>query len=244
MAPVSNAVSRLLNTIAAEASEMDVESIRKLTASVADRIITDSEQAAVRIAEYGSQLIAGGDCIMTHSYSSTVVAVLKKAFTRYGNIEVIVTRSGPGRTGEIIAQELGSYGIPITFIDDTAIGLFLAKANKVMVGADRICGDGTLVNGIGTYPLALASKKADVPFYIACDTLKFDPGLKGSEVDLEEKEPSEVAEPARLPPGVRIRNPYFDITPPELITAVITENGQLKPEEVIAHMKSYTVNQV
>ena len=73
-----------------------------------------------------------------------------------------------------------------------------------------------------------------------CDTLKFDPGQRGSEIELEEKEPAEVVEPDRLPPGVRIRNPYFDITPLELVTALITENGSLKTEEVIAYMENYS----
>lgn len=236
MAPVSNTVSRLLSRITAEAGKMDLESIISLTASVADQIITDSEQAAVSIAQYGSELITGGDTIMTHSYSSTVMAVLKEAFAKYGDIELLVTRSGPGRTGETIARELAFYGIPVTFIDDTAAGLYLSAVNRVMVGADRICADGKIINGIGTYPLALVSKKAGIPFYVACDTLKFDPKLKGEEVDLEEKEPSEVVDPGRLPPGVRIMNPYFDITPPELVTGVITENGVLQTEEIIAYM--------
>jgi len=244
MAPVSNVVSRLLNTIAAKSKGMDLESISKLTASVADEIIKDSQRATVQIAQYGTQLINDGDTIMTHSYSATVMAVLKKAFSRHGNIEVTVTRSGSGRTGEIIAQELGPCGIPITFIDDAAMGLYVSTVNKVMVGADRVCADGKIVNGIGTYQLALASKQANIPFYVVCDTLKFDPRLRGNEVDLEEKEPSEVVEPTRLPPGVRIRNPYFDITPPELVSGIVTENGLFTAEEVIAYLKGQSAEQV
>lgn len=227
MAPVTNIISRLLNVIAMIAQGMDLESLRKLTFSEADRMKKDLQRAAVQIAQYGSQLIYNNDKIMTHSYSATVMAVLKEAFSRYGNIEVTVTRSGPGRTGEIIAQEMGACGIPTIFIDDTAIGLYISTVNKVMVGADRICADGRIVNGIGTYQIALVSKQANIPFYVVCDTLKFDPRLKGNEVDLKEKEPSEVVEPTILPPEVRIRNPYFDITPPELISEIVTENGLL-----------------
>jgi len=225
MAPMFNIISRLLGPIAKKAKGMDLDSIRQLTISKADEVVSDSLQAIAQIAKYGSRLIADGDRIMTHSYSSTVVAVLKEAFTKHQDIGVITTRSGPGRTGEITAQELALYGIPLTFIDDAAMGLYLPTVNKVIVGADRVCADGKVINGIGTYQLAVASEKASIPFYVLCDTLKFDPRLKSNEVELEEKEPSEVIEPGRLPPEVTIKNPYFDITPLELVTAVVTENG-------------------
>jgi len=236
MAPVFNIVGGLLKAISEKSAEMDLDSIRQLTISKADEVIRASLQAVARIAEYGSRLIADGDKVMTHSYSSTVVAALKEAFTKHRSIEVITTRSGPGRTGERLAQELSLYGIPVTFIDDAAMGLYMSSVSKVVVGADRVCGDGKVVNGIGTCQLALAAERAGVPFYVLCETLKFDPRLRGDEVDLEEKEAGEVVEPGRLPPGVRVKNPYFDITPLELITGIVTENGLLTPEEVTSYM--------
>jgi len=237
MAPVSNIVARLLKAISQKSVEMDLPSIRCFTISRADEVIKESLQAIAQIAQYGSELITDGDRIMTHSYSSTVVAVLKEAFTKYRDVEVITTRSGPGRTGEKIAQELEYYGIPVTFIDDAAMGLYLSTVSKVVVGADRVCADGKVINGIGTYQLALAAKMAGIPFYVFCETLKFDPRLKGDEVDLEEKDTSEVVGLGRLPPKVRVRNPYFDITPLELVTGIVTENGLLTPEKVINYME-------
>jgi len=117
------------------------------------------------------------------------------------------------------------------------MGLYISQVNKVMVGADRICADGKVVNGIGTYQLALASEKTGVAFYVLCETLKFDFSLKSDKVDLEEKEPSEVIESGKLPPEVRIKNPYFDITPMELVTAVVTENGLLPTEKLPSMLK-------
>ena len=242
MAPVFNIVARLLKAVSEKSVEMDLPSIRRFAISRAEEVIGESLQAIAQIARYGAELITDGDRIMTHSYSSTVVAVLQEAFTRDRNIEVITTRSGPGRTSERMAQELGSYGVPVTFIDDTAIGLYISTGNKVIVGADRVCADGKVVNGIGTYQLALAAKMASIPFYVFCETLKFDPRLKGDEVDLEEKDTSEVVEPERLPPEVSVENPYFDITPLELVTGIVTENGLLTPEEVINYMQKQAVN--
>jgi len=235
MAPLFNIITRLLNAISGV--EMSLDSIRRFTISKADEAVNDSLQAIARIAKYGSELIADGDKIMTHSYSSTVIEMLKAAHTKQKNIEVITTRSGPGHTGEAIAQQLSLYGIPVTFIDDTAMGLYISTANKAVVGADRICADGQVVNGIGTYQLALVADRAGVPFYVLCEALKFDPRLRGEEVDLEEKEPSEVVKPGALSPEVRVKNPYFDITPLKLVTGIITENGLLAPEEVINYIE-------
>jgi len=122
-----------------------------------------------------------------------VAAVLKATVTRHGDIEVIVTRSGSGRTGERIALELASCGVSLTFIDDTAVGLYLGAVSKVIVGADRVCADGMVVNGIGSYQLAVVAARAGVPFYVLCETLKFDPRVASDEVDLEEKEASQAS---------------------------------------------------
>ena len=237
MAPLFNIVNRLLSIVSAKAIGMDLSSIRRLTIDKADEVIKDSLQAIAQIAKYGSELIAGGDIVMTHSYSSTVVAALKEAFAKHRNIGVITTRSGPGRSGEITAQQLSSYEIPVTFIDDAAMGLYVSMVNKVMVGADRVCADGKVVNGIGTYQLALAAERSSIPLYILCETLKFDPRLTSTQVDLEEKEAWGVVESGKLPPEVRVKNPCFDITPLELITGIVTEDGLLTPEEIISYMQ-------
>jgi len=236
MAPVFNSVAHLLDTISEKSAEIELDLVKHFTISKADEVVSNSLQAIAQIAEYGSELIADGDKIMTHSYSSTVMEVLKAAFAKHRHIEVIATRSGPGRTGERIARELGLYGMPVIFIDDAATGLYISTVNKVVVGADGVCADGKVVNGIGTYQLALAAERASIPFYVLCETLKFDPRISSDEVDLEEKEPSEVVEPGTLPPEVKVKNPHFDITPLELITSIVTENGLLTPEEVITYM--------
>ena len=237
MAPIFNIVGRFLGALSRLSPDETLDIVKSFALSRPDELAGASLQAVAQIVNYSSVLIADGDRIMTHSYSSTVVAVLKKAFVKHKHIEVITTRSGPGRTGERIAQELGLDGLAVTFVDDAAIGLYISTVNKAMVGADRVCADGNIINGIGTYQLALAAQKAGIPFYVLCETLKFDPRLKSGEVDLEEKEPAEVVEPGKLPPQVRVKNPYFDITPLELITGIVTENGLFNREEVIGYIE-------
>jgi len=245
MAPIFNLVNPILKAITIATEGQSLEATRQIAIAAVEEAVSSSLQAISQIARDSSRLVAGGDRIMTHSYSSTVVAMLKEAFATLGKeetaaeedddgeikevkgFEVIVTRSGPGRAGERTARELGDCGIPLTFIDDTAIGLYLPTVDKVVVGADRICADGRLINGTGTYQLAVACEKSNVPLYVICETLKFDLRMKSNEIDLEEKDPSELIDPGSLPPGTIIKNPYFDITPLEMVTAVVTENGLL-----------------
>lgn len=237
MAPIFNVVNRYLGALSLVSPDQGVGYLKGLAVSKADELARVSLQAIAEITSCGLGLIAEGDKIMTHSYSSTVMAVLEEAPAEGKHIEVIATRSGAGGTGQRIAQELGRQGMKVTFIDDTAVGLYVSSANKVMVGTDRVCADGTIVNGVGTYPLALAAQKAAVPFYVLCETLKFDHRMRSDEVDLEEKEPSEVIGRAKLPPPVSVKNPYFDLTPLELVTGIVTENGLLAPEGVTGYIK-------
>ena len=213
MAPLRNIVSRYQESLSKKVKPSDLASVKSLALSLADELTNELLQAVAKISAYASELISPDDKIMTHSYSSTVIAVLKKAFDKGKKIEVITT-------GEVIARELGACGLAVTFIDDSAIGRYISAMDKVMVGADRVCADGSLINGVGTYPLALVAKEARVPFYVLCETLKFDPGTKSSNADLEGKE-----------------IPAFDITPLELITAIITEDGLLAGKEVVGSLK-------
>jgi eIF-2B alpha/beta/delta-like uncharacterized protein len=225
MAPIFNIASRFLGALSRLSPDEGLDIVKSLAIFQAAELISDSLQAIAQIMNYSSELIGDGDRIMTHSYSSTVVAALKEAFDRGKHVEVIATRSGPGGTGQRIAQELERHGLTVTLIDDAAMVLHISGVNKVIVGADRICADGNIVNGIGTHQLALAAEKVGVPFYVLCETLKFDPRLKSNEVDLEEKESSGV------------KKPYFDITPLGLVAGVVTENGLLTPEEVISYIE-------
>jgi translation initiation factor eIF-2B subunit delta len=237
MASVFNIITVLLDRVTAKAGDVTVDSLRRAVVSEVEAAIYDSLGAVTRIAKHGAGQINDGDKIITHSYSSTVVTMLETTFAKRSNIDVIVIRSGTGRSGEALATQLSEGGIPVTFIDDAAMGLYMPIVNKVVVGADRICVDGSLINGIGTYPLAVMAQRFGLPFYVLCETLKFDLGLKGGEVDLEEKDPAEVAAPGVLPPEVKVKNTYFDITSSELIAGVITENGLFTSEEVIIHME-------
>jgi eIF-2B alpha/beta/delta-like uncharacterized protein len=237
MASIFNIINRYRDALSQVSPDQGVAYFKSLAVSKADELARVSLQAIAEITSCGLGLITEGDKIMTHSYSSTVMAVLEETIEEGRHIEVIATRSGAGGTGQRIVQELGRKGMKVTFIDDTAVGLYVSSANKVMVGADRVCADGGVVNGVGTYPLALAAQQAEVPFYVLCETLKFDHRMRSDKVDFEEKEPAEVVGKAKMPPQVNVKNPYFDLTPLELVTGIVTENGLLAPGGVTAYIR-------
>jgi len=169
------------------------------------------------------------------------VALLKEVSSRCQNIEIIVTRSGAGRTGEQIARELSDCGLSITFIDDTAVGLYVPMVSKVLLGADTVCVDG-VVNGVGSYQLVVTAARHQVPIYILAETMKFDATQGRGGIDFEDRDRAELVDPASLPPTVSIRNPHFDITPLELITGVVTELGIMTPADVIACLNDRSVS--
>jgi eIF-2B alpha/beta/delta-like uncharacterized protein len=235
MAPIYNMVKRLQAGLA-DYKASDAATLKKAAITLADELIRSSVNASKLIAGYAAGLVSDKETIMTHSYSSTVAVALKKAFADH-RIQVIITRSGVSRAGQRTAWEFGYAGIQLTYIDDTAIGLYIPLASKVMVGADRICADGGVVNGIGTYLLALAAHQAGVPLYILCENAKFDPRMKSCDIEYEEKNPQELAGPGILPEGVVIKNPYFDVTPLRYVTGIITEEGLVNGPDVTTYIE-------
>jgi translation initiation factor 2B subunit (eIF-2B alpha/beta/delta family) len=229
MAPLYNMVSRLLEDTAAAAPEKDLPSLKCFAAQRAERLIEDSARAVARIAEYGAGLINEGDTVMTYSYSSTVIAVLKEASEKH-HIEVIVPRSGYGGSGLITARRLAGCGLPVTLIDDTAVSSYLASSDMVIVGADRICADLKLVNAMGTAQLASLAGVSGVPFFILCEKLKFDSRLTSDKLELEEgATPEELVD---LPRVIKYKSPTYDITPLEPGIIIVTEEGLITPEEL------------
>jgi ribose 1,5-bisphosphate isomerase len=239
MAPIKNAV-KLFQRKLSESKYPNLISLKEAALSIADNIVYTSLAAVNRIAVYARDILENNDVIMTQSYSSTVEGAIKMGGQKY-ILSAIVTRSGTSKIGQITAQEIQSYVAKITYIDDTAIGLYMNQAKKVFVGADRVCSDGSLVNGVGTCLMALAAKHYNVPFYVLCESLKIDPALKSNEAELEEKNPNELVMQGVFSPKIIVKNPYFDITPPELITGLITEDGVTPQQNIINYIKKLSI---
>ena len=154
-------------------------------------------------------------------------------------MNVLVPETRPLLQGSrLTAYELDRAGIPVTLIADSMIASRLRRGDvrAVLVGADRIAANGDVANKIGTYSLAFASRAHDVPFFVAAPSSTLDLCTpNGASIPIEERDPAEVtrlAERRLAPEGVSVWNPAFDVTPAELITAIVTDRGIIRPSEL------------
>ncbi|WP_456374179.1 S-methyl-5-thioribose-1-phosphate isomerase [Methanocaldococcus sp.] len=211
----------------------------------AKKIHEEDIETCKKIGMIGEKLIKDYDTILTHcnagalatSAYGTALSVIRFAYYNGKKIKVIADETRPRLQGaKLTAFELNYEGIPVKVITDNTAGFLMQKGeiDKIIVGADRILADGTVYNKIGTYSLAVLAKYHEIPFYVAAPLSTFD--LKSSEKDviIEERDEKEVAyiEGVRIiPEGVSCYNYAFDKTPPDLITAIITEKGIIKPKK-------------
>jgi translation initiation factor 2B subunit (eIF-2B alpha/beta/delta family) len=193
----------------------------------AERMAAAWDTSAEEIATHARPLLRG--VVFTHSRSGTVERVLLALAGTPGTVtSIIITQSHPGDEGIAAARALAGAGLPVTLVADAAVGLMVREADCVALGADSVRADGSLVNKVGSWPLALAAQAASVPVYTLCETLKVAP--QGWPLVLEEMGPRELL-PTPVP-GIVVRNTYFDLTPASHLAALITERGVLRPDAV------------
>ncbi|MCS7097219.1 MAG: S-methyl-5-thioribose-1-phosphate isomerase [Candidatus Methanomethylicia archaeon] len=238
---LSWAVERILGVIN---SAKDTSTIANDLLNEALKIADEDINANIKIGEHGEKLIENGDSILTYCnagsfatvYYGTALSVLRFAWKNGKKIKVFIAETRPQLQGSrITAFELKREGIPVILITDNAIGFLMKRGeiNKVVVGADRILTDGTVYNKIGTYTVAILSKVHEIPFYVSAPSSTFDFTSKIDDVIIEERDPEEVTKimlKYRIAPkGIKALNYAFDITPPDYVTAIITEKGLIHP---------------
>ncbi|MFO7872360.1 MAG: S-methyl-5-thioribose-1-phosphate isomerase [Candidatus Undinarchaeales archaeon] len=217
-----NAVDRFIEKVE-ETDIEDIDDLKRETLEIGSKIINNTKEAFENITKIGASLIKNEQIIFTHCHSSTVNSILKYAFNHGKKFEVICTETRPFGQGFITARELSEAGIPVTLIVDSAVMQNMEKVDLVLVGADTITKENKLINKIGTSQIALIAKHFDIPFYSAAQILKFT-DKKAEDIELEERGEEEILEGRKLP-DVNVRNVVFDITEPEYITGIITEEG-------------------
>jgi len=195
-----------------------------------DRYEDEVLDAEKKIADYGARRVPDGGTIVTHCHSTTVVSVLRRAKEMGKEFRVVVTETRPLYQGKLTAKDLLAAGIPVIYVVDSAAYLFMQDADMYLTGADAITSDGYVVNKVGTALMAAAADRFNVPYYVAASTLKYDPvTAAGFPEIIEERDPAEVIDPKELP-GAEIRNPAFDVTPPDLVDGIISEIGIYSPQ--------------
>ena len=221
----------------------------KTVSEIRDNVIAKAKEMAEndvninkKMGKIGAELFQNNDTIMTHCNAGalatvgygTALGVIRATNESGKNIKVIATETRPIQQGSrLTAFELKHDGIDVSLIPDTAVGYTMANGlvNGVVVGADRILRTGHVFNKIGTYQVATMAKQHNIPFYVAAPLSTFDLKSNPENVVIEQRKASEVTgigDTKTAPDGIDVINPAFDMTPPELISGIITENGIAK----------------
>jgi methylthioribose-1-phosphate isomerase len=220
-----------------------VENIRKVILDEALKMAEEDIQNNKQLGINGAKLFEDGDIIMTHCNAGslatvaygTALGVVRAAKEAGKRVSVIATETRPVMQGSrLTAFELQHDGIDVSLIPDTAVGHMMSRGmiKRVIVGADRVLRTGHVFNKIGTYQVAMMANIHKIPFYVAAPLSTFDFESNPDNVIIEERPMEEVIKLGRkriAPKGIRIFNPAFDMTPPELIAGIITEKGVLRP---------------
>lgn len=212
---------------------------------LAKELHEDDRSRCQRMAEHGQKVLPDGARIMTHCNTGalatggigTAFGVIYQAHVSGKKVQVYANETRPLLQGaRLTMYELMASNIPAELVCDSTAATLMqqGKVDLVIVGADRIAADGSTANKIGTYPLAICAKHHQVPFYVAAPFSTVDLSLRtGSQIPIENRSPEEVR---RVLGGSLITlpeapcwNPAFDVTPPELITGIITERGIIGP---------------
>ena len=222
----------------------------KTVSEIKDSVIVNAREMAEddininkKMGKNGAELFENNDTIMTHCNAGalatvaygTALGVIRATNESGKNIKVIATETRPVQQGSrLTAFELKHDGIFVSLIPDTAVGYTMANGlvNGVVVGADRVLRTGHVFNKIGTYQVATMAKQHNIPFYVAAPLSTFDLESRPEDIIIEQRKPSEVTgigDKKSAPDGIDVINPAFDMTPPELISGIITEIGVAKP---------------
>jgi methylthioribose-1-phosphate isomerase len=228
------------------AKGMQAKTVQEAKRAVLDEALKMAEEDVEtnrKIGGHGLKLFKDGDMVLTHCNAGslatvaygTALGVIRAARESGKRLSVIATETRPVMQGSrLTAFELLHDGIDVSLITDTAVGHMMARGaiNHVIVGADRVLHTGHVFNKIGTYQVAVLAHKHNVPFYVAAPLSTFDFESNPDDVIIEDRSADEVVKVGKkriAPKGVRVFNPAFDMTPPELITGIITQIGILTP---------------
>lgn len=236
------AIERMREALRREKSATeDLDEIKAGLVEEALNIFREDIEANRALGRFGAELLADGDTVLTHCNAGalatagdygTALGVIRGAIDAGKRIAVIADETRPFLQGlRLTAWELAKDNIPVTVITDNMAGHVMksGKVNAVVVGADRIAANGDTANKIGTYMVAVLAKKHNIPFYVAAPISTLDLSLQsGDEIPIEERDGKEVThikEHQLAPDGVGVQNPAFDVTPNDLIAAIITDKG-------------------
>jgi len=249
------ALDRML-AVAAGAAELPAGQMLERLFQEAVAIDQQDREMCAAIGRHGSALLASGTGVLTHcnagglatAGSGTALSVMFAAAEAGKTLHVFADETRPLLQGaRLTAWELQQHGIHVTVICDSMAAQVMkeGRIQAVVTGADRIAANGDAANKIGTYGVAVLAKAHQIPFYVAAPSSTFDLSLShGDQIPIEQRAASEITHGfgcQTVPDQVEVYNPAFDVTPAELITALITERGVI-PSPTTASIAAHLSN--
>ena len=243
-----------MRAVVAQAQDTASDSIARRLLDEAYAIYAEDVKANRAMGAHGAALLKDEARVLTHCNAGalataghgTALGVIRSAVEAGKKISVIADETRPFLQGaRLTAWEMVQEQIPVTLISDNMAGHMMSRGavDAVIVGADRIAANGDVANKIGTYMVAVLAARHEIPFYVAAPLSTIDPATEnGAAIPIEERKADEVlgfGEMRWAPEGVRVANPAFDVTPAELVSAIITEHGIIaRPDraKVAAHL--------
>ncbi len=196
-----------------------------------EKKIEEANKATKQLAVIGARRLREREVILTHSYSRSVLEVVKEALKLGKRIEAYVTESRPGGEGLKMASALRELGVPVTLIVDSAVRYVMPNVTRVLVGAEAIAANGAVIGKVGTSNIALAAREARVRVFVAAGTYKFSvETVFGELVEIPEGDPALLGLTGKE--KFKAYVPLMDVTPPEYVDALITERGIIAPQMV------------
>ena len=221
-------------------SQGTVKEIANILLDEAHKVKREDIEINRTMGSHGAALLNDGARVLTHCNAGalataghgTALGVFRSAVEAGKKISVIADETRPFLQGaRLTAWEMVQENIPVTLISDNMSGHLMSQGevDAVVVGTDRVAGNGDVANKIGTYMVAVLAKRHNIPFYVACPLSTIDRSItSGKDIPIEERPVEEVTgyrDCQWAAEGVNVRNPAFDVTPAELVTGLITEKG-------------------
>jgi methylthioribose-1-phosphate isomerase len=238
-----------MKRVARESRLLSIPELKKKLKQEALDIHKEDIEANMAMGNFGQTLIDDGSTVLTHCNAGalatagfgTALGVIRAATNAGKTINVLADETRPFLQGaRLTVWELMEDNIPVKLITDNMSGFFMKnkEVDAVVVGADRIAGNGDVANKIGTYMVAVLAQKHQIPFYVAAPISTLDLSLNsGDEIPIEQRSEDEVVNLNNkriAPEGASAAHPAFDITPNDLVTAIITDKGIAKPPYTIS----------
>jgi len=235
-----NAVKYVLDTIPSNSTDANV------IIKACDKYGEIIRAAKKEIVKYGVEALKNEEVVLTHCHSSTSTSILIEVDRNRkeggSSFRVVSTETRPLYQGRKTARELFQAGVDVTQIVDSANASFIIDdtylpVGAVIVGCDELLKDGSFINKVGTYTIALAAKEGKDEFYVATTLLKLDPNRDPRNTTIEQRESSEIWKDA--PKGLKIINPAFEQINSSYVSRYITEAGLLKSKDLLSEAKKY-----